>query len=78
MNTIGAILTWLVFGLIVGALGRLLVPGRQAMSWLSTIALGVLGSFAGGAISALFNGGNLLQPSSFLMSVIGAVIVLVA
>lgn len=47
MNAIG----WVVAGLIVGVVGRLLVPGRQPLGIFGTIALGVVGALAGGAAS---------------------------
>jgi uncharacterized membrane protein YeaQ/YmgE (transglycosylase-associated protein family) len=75
-----SVISWLVFGLIVGAIARLLMPGRQQMSWIMTIALGVIGSFAGGALSALIFGSSqgFIQPSGWIMSIIGALIVLFA
>jgi uncharacterized membrane protein YeaQ/YmgE (transglycosylase-associated protein family) len=78
--SIGSVIGWIVFGLIVGALARLLMPGRQSMSWLLTIVLGIVGSFAGGIISSLLFGPSesFIQPSGLIMSVIGALIVLFA
>jgi uncharacterized membrane protein YeaQ/YmgE (transglycosylase-associated protein family) len=75
-----SVISWLVFGLIVGAIARLLMPGRQQMSWIMTIALGVIGSFAGGALSALIFGSpqGFIQPSGWIMSIVGALIVLFA
>jgi uncharacterized membrane protein YeaQ/YmgE (transglycosylase-associated protein family) len=80
MNLIYSVISWLVFGLIVGAIARLLVPGQQPMSWLATIVLGVVGSFVGGAISWLIFGtpdGN-INPAGWIMSIVGAVILVVA
>jgi len=77
MDTIGAVLSWMVFGLVAGAIARLLVPGRQSMGLLATMILGVIGSFAGGFLHALFRGGDLLQPTGMLMSIIGAILVLI-
>lgn len=76
MGLIWAIVVWTVFGLVAGALARLLVPGRQQMSTLSTVVLGVIGSFVGGFIGFLFTGGEMVRASGFIMSVIGAVIAL--
>ena len=77
---LGFILTLLVVGLIAGALARLLVPGRQNISILATIVLGIIGSFVGGFLGRLlFNqdsGSGFLQPAGLIGSVIGAVIVL--
>lgn len=79
MQTLGAIIAWAVFGLIVGALARLLVPGRQPMGMLMTMMLGVVGSLTGGMISWVFRGGeaNAFEPSGWIMSIVGAIIVVV-
>jgi uncharacterized membrane protein YeaQ/YmgE (transglycosylase-associated protein family) len=76
--TITGVLSWIIFGLIVGAIARLLMPGRQNMGWVMTIILGIVGSFAGGAISALIfsPGAGLVHPSGWIMSIVGALIVL--
>jgi uncharacterized membrane protein YeaQ/YmgE (transglycosylase-associated protein family) len=77
---LGLILTIIVVGLIAGALARLLVPGRQNISILATIVLGIVGSFVGGFLGYLLFGhdssNGFLQPSGLIGSVIGAVIVL--
>jgi uncharacterized membrane protein YeaQ/YmgE (transglycosylase-associated protein family) len=76
MSTLGAIIGWIVFGLIVGAIGRLLVPGRQPMGWVATLLLGVVGSFIGGLISWIFTGGpnNPYHPAGWILSILGAII----
>ncbi|MCA9258643.1 MAG: GlsB/YeaQ/YmgE family stress response membrane protein [Planctomycetales bacterium] len=71
-----AIIGWIVFGLIVGAIARLLVPGRQPLGLAKTMALGVVGSFLGGFVGYLLAGGSPLQASGWIGSVIGAVVVL--
>ncbi len=75
---ISSVISWILFGLIVGAIARFLMPGSQSMSWVMTILLGVAGSFAGGAISALLfvPAEGIVQPSGWIMSIIGALIVL--
>jgi len=45
------IISWLIWGLFVGLLGRLLVPGRQPIGFLWTIALGIAGSLIGGFVA---------------------------
>jgi uncharacterized membrane protein YeaQ/YmgE (transglycosylase-associated protein family) len=42
------LILWLVFGAVVGGAAKWLMPGKCPDGWLSTIALGVVGSFAGG------------------------------
>jgi len=74
-----AVISWICFGLVVGLIARLLVPGRQAMGMLATIMLGVVGSLIGGAISWLVRGGqpDMYQPSGWIMSIIGAIVCVV-
>lgn len=74
-----AIIGWAIFGLIVGLLARLLVPGRQAMGLFATMALGVVGSMIGGGITWIIRGvpPELYEPSGYIMSIIGAIIVVV-
>ncbi|MBA3315063.1 MAG: GlsB/YeaQ/YmgE family stress response membrane protein [Planctomycetaceae bacterium] len=76
METIGTIIGWMVFGLIAGAIARLLVPGRQPIGLLATMALGIIGSFVGGFLASLIMGGDLWSPANWIGSIIGAVIVL--
>ena len=45
------ILSWIFWGLFVGAIARLLLPGRQKIGFLWTIALGVAGSIVGGFLA---------------------------
>jgi uncharacterized membrane protein YeaQ/YmgE (transglycosylase-associated protein family) len=75
---IGTIVGLLVIGLVAGFLARAIVPGRQSLSVLQTILLGVVGSFVGGFLGRLLfgRGDGFVQPSSWIGSVIGAVIVL--
>lgn len=77
MGTVGTIIGWIVFGIIAGAIARLLVPGRQAMGILATMALGIVGSFVGGFVASLiFGDRDLLSPSGWIGSILGAVLVL--
>jgi len=75
-----AFLLWLVVGLVAGAVARFLIPGRQPMSWVMTMILGLVGSIVGGAISMLIFGQDPtnpgFHPGGLLMSIVGAVIVL--
>lgn len=72
------ILGLLILGLIVGALARLVVPGRDPMGCLGTSLLGIVGSYVGGALGSLIFDGDLdlRQANSFIGALIGAVIVL--
>ena len=71
----GTLIGWAVFGLVVGAVARLFWPGRQPMGCLPTMALGVAGSMVGGMITNGLTGGG-YQPASWVMSILGAIVVL--
>ena len=74
-----AIVTWIVFGAIVGVIARFLMPGRDSMGWVGTIVLGIIGSFVGGFLSQLLFAGNAALPpptSGWIGSIIGALVVL--
>ena len=77
---LGLIITVIVVGLLAGALARLLVPGKQSMSIVTTLVLGVVGSFVGGFLGYLLFHKDategFFQPSGLIGSVIGAIIVL--
>lgn len=65
------ILLLLVFGLIVGALGRLAIPGPNPMSIGLTIAIGIGGSFIGGFIGRALSGRD-DSPLNFVAAVLVA------
>jgi uncharacterized membrane protein YeaQ/YmgE (transglycosylase-associated protein family) len=72
------IIGWIIFGLIAGAIARLLMPGRQPMGLIMTTILGIIGSFVGGAIGNAFSGASILDatPSGWIGSIIGAFLIL--
>jgi uncharacterized membrane protein YeaQ/YmgE (transglycosylase-associated protein family) len=70
-----ALISWIVFGLFVGALARLVLTGSDPMGWLATLALCVTGSVTGGFVgSMIWNGGVEFQPGSFFLSLLGAIL----
>jgi uncharacterized membrane protein YeaQ/YmgE (transglycosylase-associated protein family) len=70
------ILGLIVVGLIIGALARLIKPGKQQMSILATMVLGVLGALIGGFIASLFGTGDIFELNilGFILAVVAAVI----
>jgi uncharacterized membrane protein YeaQ/YmgE (transglycosylase-associated protein family) len=77
---LGFILYLIIVGIVAGYLARLLVPGRDPMSFVQTVALGIVGSFIGGFLGyLLFNedfDDGAFQAAGFIGSIIGAVIAL--
>lgn len=78
MDILWTIICWTVFGLIVGGIARLLVPGEQPIGCLATAILGIIGSYVGGFLGSLIFGGEitLSSPAGWIGALIGAVIVL--
>jgi uncharacterized membrane protein YeaQ/YmgE (transglycosylase-associated protein family) len=71
-------LGFLVAGLIIGALARLIKPGKQHLSLLATLALGLVGSLIGGTIAWLIGSGSIweLNIIGFVLSVVAAVLLI--
>lgn len=84
MGLIGAIISWIIIGGIIGLIARALMPGKQAMGLGLTIVLGVIGAIVGGFIGGLLGGsgvsGIMSNPWSIgtiVLAVVGALIVMV-
>jgi uncharacterized membrane protein YeaQ/YmgE (transglycosylase-associated protein family) len=77
---VGFIVMLLIVGFVVGAIARLLMPGRDPLGILGTIALGVAGSFVGGFLQNLIEHHTLsvhgFHPAGLIGSVIGAWVLL--
>ena len=67
---------FLVAGLVIGALARLIKPGKQDLSILATLGLGLVGSLIGGLIAQLFGTGSIweLNVLGFILAVVAAVL----
>jgi uncharacterized membrane protein YeaQ/YmgE (transglycosylase-associated protein family) len=75
---IGSIISWIVFGLIIGLISRALYPGAQKMGIASTIALGIAGSVVGGLIAWALGYSperGAFEGAGWIMSIIGGLIV---
>jgi len=76
LSLIGYIIALAITGLFVGALARLALPGRDPMSLLQTMLVGIAGSFAAGLLyAALFhrNGGGILLSVLFSTAIVYAI-----
>lgn len=70
----------IVIGFVVGLIARAILPGADALGLIGTTIVGVLGSFVGGYVGSLIKKpaeGARFHPAGFLMSIVGAVILLV-
>jgi len=72
------VIGFLVAGLIIGALARLIVPGKQQLGILATLGLGLVGSLIGGLIAQFFGTGSIweLNVLGFILAVIAAVMLI--
>jgi len=72
-------LWWIFFGFLVGLLSQWMVKGNRKLGCIGTILLGVAGSLVGGTIWNVLTGSGLdPEPGGLVMSVVGAVLVLLA
>jgi len=71
-----AILSTLLVGLIVGAIGKLLMPGKDPGGFIITILLGIAGAFIATYLGQAIGWYKAGQPAGWIMSVIGAMILL--
>lgn len=70
------IIAWIVFGLIVGALAKLVMPGQDPGGIIVTILLGIVGAVLGGWIGQTMGFYGPGEPAGWLMATLGAIIVL--
>jgi uncharacterized membrane protein YeaQ/YmgE (transglycosylase-associated protein family) len=72
-----AILSWILFGLVVGIIAKLLMPGRDPGGFIVTILLGIAGALLGGFIGRAmgFYGPN--EAAGWIISILGAILLLV-
>jgi uncharacterized membrane protein YeaQ/YmgE (transglycosylase-associated protein family) len=70
------ILGLIVVGAIIGVLARLIVPGKQHISMVMTVVLGVAGALIGGLIASLLGTGDIFELNvlGFIIAVIAAVV----
>lgn len=73
---IGAIIGWIIIGLIAGALGKLIMPGDDPGGLIVTILLGIGGALVGGFLAGLIGIGGGGTIWTIIVATIGAIILL--
>jgi uncharacterized membrane protein YeaQ/YmgE (transglycosylase-associated protein family) len=71
------IIGWILFGLLVGIVGKLLTPGHDPGGFILTVLLGISGALLGGFVGQSLGFYHEAEPAGFMMAVIGSVILLV-
>lgn len=69
---------FIVAGLVIGVLARLVTPGKQKLGWIATLLLGLAGSVIGGVIANLLGTGDIFELNvlGFIVAVIAAVLLI--
>jgi uncharacterized membrane protein YeaQ/YmgE (transglycosylase-associated protein family) len=70
------ILGWIVFGLIVGAIAKLLMPGRDPGGIIVTMVLGIVGALLGGFVGRALGMYGENESAGFIMALVGSIVVL--
>ena len=70
------ILAWIIVGLVVGAIAKLIMPGRDPGGIFVTMFLGIAGALLGGALGRALGMYGPDQPAGWLMSIFGAIVIL--
>lgn len=69
-----SILVWCVYGIFVGSIAKSIIPGEENFGFIKTVALGVAGSYMGGAILYLIGEYSVVSPAGLFMGIAGACI----
>ena len=73
-----SVLGWIVFGLVVGAIAKFVMPGKDPGGLLITMALGIAGAAVGGFLGRALGLYGPGEPAGFVMATLGAIILLFA
>ncbi len=68
------LLVWSVYGLFVGSIAKSIVPGEENFGFVKTVALGVAGSYLGGAMLYMLGQYDSLSPAGIFMGIAGAIV----
>jgi uncharacterized membrane protein YeaQ/YmgE (transglycosylase-associated protein family) len=72
-----SLLIWAVYGLFVGSIAKSIVPGEENFGFVKTVALGIAGSYMGGAVLYLLGTYSSVSPAGIFMGIAGATLSLV-
>jgi uncharacterized membrane protein YeaQ/YmgE (transglycosylase-associated protein family) len=72
-----SIIGWILFGLVVGIVGKLLMPGRDPGGFILTILLGIAGALLGGFVGRALGFYGEGEPAGFIMAVLGSILLLI-
>lgn len=70
------IIGWIIFGLIVGALAKFIMPGSDPGGILITILLGIAGALVGGFLGRMLGLYEAGEPAGFIGALVGSVLLL--
>ncbi|HSD72681.1 MAG TPA: GlsB/YeaQ/YmgE family stress response membrane protein [Thermoanaerobaculia bacterium] len=70
------ILGWILFGLVVGIVAKLVMPGKDPGGFIVTILIGIVGALVGGFLGRLLNLYEPGQPAGFIGATLGAILLL--
>jgi uncharacterized membrane protein YeaQ/YmgE (transglycosylase-associated protein family) len=70
------VLGWILFGLVVGIIARLVMPGRDPGGMIVTILLGIAGAVLGGFVGRALGFYGPQEPAGFFMAILGSVLLL--
>ena len=75
------IISWIIFGLIAGAVAKMILPGKDPGGFVGTIIIGIVGALVGGYIAKILAVGGAVTPGfdikSFIFAVIGSIVLLI-
>ena len=71
-----SVIGYILFGLVVGVVGKLIMPGRDPGGFIITILLGIAGALVGGFLGRSLGMYGEGEPAGFAMAVIGSIILL--
>lgn len=72
-----SIMVWLIYGVIVGSIAKSLVPGDENFNFVKTVAVGIAGSYLGGAFMYLIGRSSTVEPAGIVVGIGGAALAVV-